>query len=489
MEETRRVIIDFLKVLQTRKNMQVLFQKVVQTLFVALCLLGILYIGIRLVHYPISMTFITFTVLIGSIAVSLYLSIQQRTTLLEVANYVDDHLQLKERISTSLELIEGNHRDDLVDLQLHDSAEGIATISPQTVTPYIPPLYLKWLPIPLIVIGFSFTIPLQYELPLPLTDVERDAIDSTIDNLTNSLVDIDDQSVRTEIEKTIKQLTKVKDIESAHNHLHNLNRKIQQEKVVYPNDEEITQATNATQSFRNMDTSALTEELSRLTDQNELTPELREALAKLLENFGKTGLNGELGRALDQIQEGVVSQDTLKEIVDVLQKLNQLNQLEALLTESRKDIALASIDNAQSTGEITNSDGTPGQELGKQEMRGIQDVGTPIESSPNNDEITSLDNENSENTPLTGDKTHSLDVSGNELKLDSEIESDNPGDGRVFTGIGEADSIEPTYMSYSNVVLAAHREYATAIKNNRIPVRYRSQIKAYLETIASYNEK
>ena len=44
-------------------------------------------------------------------------------------------------------------------------------------------------------------------------------------------------------------------------------------------------------------------------------------------------------------------------------------------------------------------------------------------------------------------------------------------------------------MQFSEIVLTAQREYALAIENNRIPVRYQSQIKAYLEAIAKANEK
>ena len=47
----------------------------------------------------------------------------------------------------------------------------------------------------------------------------------------------------------------------------------------------------------------------------------------------------------------------------------------------------------------------------------------------------------------------------------------------------------PAYLPFSEVVLNTSRTYAEAVENNRIPVRYRAQIKAYLEAISKENEK
>ena len=57
----------------------------------------------------------------------------------------------------------------------------------------------------------------------------------------------------------------------------------------------------------------------------------------------------------------------------------------------------------------------------------------------------------------------------------------------VFTG--EIRVNAPPYLPFSDVVLNATRAYAEAINNNRIPVKYQTQIKDYLEAISERNEK
>jgi hypothetical protein len=47
---------------------------------------------------------------------------------------------------------------------------------------------------------------------------------------------------------------------------------------------------------------------------------------------------------------------------------------------------------------------------------------------------------------------------------------------------------EPAYMQYREVYLSAKQAYAEAMERDRIPVRYRHQIKAYLEAITNTNQ-
>jgi len=386
-------------------------------------------------------------------------------------------------------LIQEHREDELAQLQIRDTAEGIGNVDSTKIIPYTPPRLLKWASIPLLIIGLSFTVPLQYELPQPPTTVEREAIEKTIGNLSDRLENVQDPIIQEEIRKTVKQLKNVKDVASAQEHLRALNKKVQEKKSEFPAESAIAQATQATEHFSGMDANTLADELQRLADQSELTPELRDELTKLFEKMAKNVPQGELSRTLDQVQGKAVSTDTLQEIVDALQKLNELNQLEAQLTENRKNIALAGIETNQPVGGVANSDGAPGQESGKQETQGTQVSSNPSDITPSdNGTIPSVD-ENATEKPLTGDAAPSSEIAGDELKINSESASDTQSITRVFTGKVENTGTEPEYLPFSDVVLSAQREYAQAIENNRIPVRYRSQIKAYLEAIAKIDEK
>jgi hypothetical protein len=454
-----------------------------------MCFLAVLYVGNRLVLFPFSIILVTFLVIIGAVVFGICIGIRHRKTLSDIAGYVDEHLELKERASTSLELIQENREDELAQLQIRDTAEGIGNVDLTKIISYTPPRLLKWVSIPVLIIGISFAVPRQYELPQPPTVAEGEAINRTIENLSDDIENIQNTIVQDEIRKTIKQLKNVKDVASAQEHLRALNKQIQQQKSEFPDESAIAQATQATEHFNGMDTTTLADELERLAGQAELTPELRDELSKLFAKLVENVPQGELSRALNQVQGKAVSPDTLQEIVDALQKLNELNQLEAQLTESRKDIALAGIETNQPAGGVANSEGTPGRESGNQETQGTQVSGDASDFTPSGNDTTPSADENIAEKPLSGNEAPSLETVGNELKIRSETTSDTQSITRVFTGKAGNAGTEPDYLPFSDVVLTAQRDYAQAIENNRIPVRYRSQIKAYLEAIAKIDEK
>ena len=60
---------------------------------------------------------------------------------------------------------------------------------------------------------------------------------------------------------------------------------------------------------------------------------------------------------------------------------------------------------------------------------------------------------------------------------------------RVYAGNTGNGGDEPEYIQFEDVVLNAQREYAQAIENNRIPLRFRSQIQNYLKALTEVNEK
>ena len=254
----------------------------------------------------------------------------------------------------------------------------------------------------------------------------------------------------------------------------------------------IADATQATPRFKGMNAERLAAELEALAAQPVLSAELQAELAELFARLAKSLPNTPLA----EMQGKGVSAETLRDIAEILREakaFTQLARLEAQLTASRKELALASIDAATPSGGVANSDGAPGQESGNAEVQGTLEMGT--ETSPASEEGVSKDRENAGDRPprygddaslLTGDETSSLQVNGEELILTTEPSAESQRFSRVFTGeevlIGDSD-----YPLFSTVVLNAKREYARAIENNRIPMRYQAQIQAYLEAIA--NEK
>ena len=489
MENPRHIIINCLKKLQNRVQIQSIFQQVTTSVFVCLCILVVLYIGSRLVELPFSITFVTLLMIGLAVLFGVFLGLRHRLSLFDMAGVVDQKMQLKERISTSLELINGNRQGEIEELQITDSAGGIANLDATKIMPYVVPYLLKWVSIPIVVIALSFAVPYQYDLPIPLSDAEHDAIEKAINNLSDGIEDVSNPLVVAEIGKAIEKLRSAKNAVDVQEQLGMLNSVVRKQQSELPDETAIGQATEGTEHFRGMDTGQLADELDKLSEQPELSPELRDQLAELFARLAERVPQGKLRQTLEEVQGKTVSPETLQEIADALEQATQLKLLEAQLIDSRKDIALASIETEHSSGGTASSDGAPGQETGNKEAQGSQVSGDTSDFTHSTNDVESNNDDDNTSKPLTGDDTPPLQDSGNELRLNSEPASETESTTRVFSGNVEDQGVEPKYMPFSDVVLAAQREYAQAIENNRIPVRYRSQIKAYLEAIARTSEK
>lgn len=424
-----------------------------------------------------------------AIVIGIYLGLRQREKLTAIANIVDDKMHLKERVNTSLEVIQNNQQGEIVELQICDSAEAISNSEPKMIVPLVMPPLLKWVTIPIVIMALSLTIPRQYDLPKPLSSAEHIAIKETIADLKEQSDSVSSPKIRDEISRTIERLKKVTNVNAAHENLHKLNIEVRRQKSELPDEETIAQATQNTQQFKDMDTSTLADELNNLSEQPELSPELRDQLEKLFAKLSENIPQGKLRQTLDQIDGKTVSPDTLQEIADALHQANQLNLLEEQLIDSRKDIALAGIETAKSSGDIASSDSAPGQESGNNEIQGTQVERNRSHFNPTTNNTIPSVQDNTMTKSLIGDVTPSVQISGNKLTLKSVESTESQSISRVFTGNKADQGAEPDYLEFNEVVLSAQREYAQAIENNRIPVKYRSQIKAYLEAIAKVNEK
>ena len=488
-----------LRDIRSRMHKQALLQMVVSAVFYGLLLLTILFLVNRVIRLPIPLSSLTCLVISGAVVVGICFSFKRRKDLQFVARTVDKDIGLKERLSTAFELIQRNTQSDLARPQIRDAAAAVATLTLAKVNPYRTPPLLKGLPVPLLFIALSFAIPRFYDMPQPLTAAQQQVVDMAVANLEE--VQVNNQGLQRQIQETVKKLKAAEDIETAQAHLSSLNRDVRKQKLeqVVAIESAIAQATQATQRFSGMDANQLAAELETIMEQPEIPPELQTELANLFARLAERLPQGSLSDSLNQFQGKAVSQETLQDIVDALrqaEKSMQLAQLEAQLTTSRKELALAGIETQQSSGGVANSDGAPGQNRGDGEVQGTLEATsnvvpkptTPTADEAEGDMTTNGDNFiDTEQPPLTGEAAPPLQVEGTKLTLTAEPSGDSQRFSSVFTG--EVLDDAPAYVPFSHAVLNAKRAYAQAMNNNRIPVRYQTQIKAYLEAIATINEK
>ena len=469
---------------------QALFRTIAGTLFCGLVLLAILFLLNRLIPLPMQMSSISWIIISVAVILGVCLSVKHRKDLLSVAQVVDEKMELKERLGTAFELIQSNPQGEFAQFQIQDAAETVTTLDIEKISPYRVPKLLRLFPIPLLLIGISFIIPPFYEVPEPLTESQQQVLNRVIQNLEGKQAK--NPMLQEQIRDTVNKLKTATDLDTAQEYLGSLNREVRKQKL---EQEAIAEVTETSQRFRGMDAGQLASELKNLTEQPEIPPELQAELQRLFERLAENLPEGPLHNSLDQIQGKAVTPEKLQDIIDALQQsetLTHLAQLETELMGNRKELALADIETNTSGGGIANVDGTPGQNEGTREVQGTREAASNAEppltsESANNEKMENPIAEGNPTTPLTGDETQALQMNGERLTLTTAPSGDSESFSGVFTGEIRADA--PPYLPLSDVILNAERAYAEAINNNRIPVKYQTQIKDYLEAIAKKNEK
>ena len=480
---------NFLTDIRSRMYRQALLQTIVDAFFCGLILLMILFLLNRVILLPIRMSTVSWFVMIVAAAVGICLSVKHRRDLLSVARTVDEKMGLNERISTAFGLMQADLQGEFAQLQIRDTVETVTTLDIAEISPYRIPKFLKLFPIPLLLIGLSFTVPPFYEVPPPLTTFQQQALDRTTQGLEGKQVE--NSTLQAQINETVNKLKTATDLDTAQRHLSNLKKEVREQQSAQ---NAISEATEASQNFR-ADAGQFAAELKALTEQGEIPPELQAELASLFQRLRESLPQGALSDSLNQIQGKAVSPETLQDIIAALEKMEKsadLAQLEAQLAASQKDLALATIEPETSGGGVANSDGAPGQNAGTSEVQGTHE--SALNSDPQSEsqtadtgKIVNGTDRDGSTTPLTGEETPTLQIDGEQLTLTAETSGTAKSFSDIFTG--EARDDEPVYLPFSDVVLNAERAYAEAVNNNRIPVRYQTQIKTYLEAISRENEK
>lgn len=470
--------------IRSRMYRQTLLQTTAAALFCGLVLLAAIFLLNRWILLPLQMSLISSIVILAAITIGIYLSRKQRKDLSFVANFVDEKMELKERLSTAHGLMQITPQNEFAQRQIQDAVETASTLDITEISPYRVPKRLKLFPIPLLFIGLSFAVPPFYEAPQPLTPQQQEILDRTAHQLTQRQVKNSD--LRKQINDTVQKLKTATDFDTAQQHLSDLKKEIREQQSDQAS--AIAEATEASQSFRGMNADHLAAELERLAEQIEIPPELQSELTDLFARLAERLPKGALSDALNQVQSK--TPETLQDIIAALEKVDksdELAQLEAQLTASQKELALAAIETETPSGGTANSDGAPGQDAGTAEVQGTAESisnSDPQTESPTTeaDAIESTTDSENATSPLVGKETPILQVNGEQLTLTTPDSGDAQGFSDIFTG--EVRAGVPVYLPFSDAVLNASRAYAEAIDNKRIPVRYQTQIKAYLEAIS-----
>ena len=496
----QQIIQTLLIIIQRRIRIQSLCTRLAHTAFWAILLASGIVLLNRFVRLPNLPSMVLLMPIIVAVVLAMGLSFVRKVSSSAAALFVDKQLNLKERFSTAVELIQRNAKDELSHLQVRDAATVCTAISPSAIVPYRFPSVSKWFPIPLILLTASFAMPRMYDLPLPPTAAEKKSIEETVENFNRMIGEIDDPVLTKIIQDAIKGLRNT-DSFTVQERLSKLRDDVRARKQSL-NENEIddvgkvfAEISDESDRFKNMDPGKIADEIEKLANEENLTPEFQEELralfSKIAERLEGNRVAKNLVTELEGLQTQTVSPDTLKKIARQLANIDKLaknrEQLERVLeqiTASRKNIALASLDLEidRDSGGTANSEGGAGDESTTGETRGT----TAAAGSDFVPEKTVEAAEFGDN-PTTREPTQALRIDGPELRLKGAATSAEAlGDTDVYVGNdarNEGDEAE--YIPYRDVILNAKQEYAEAIANDRIPVRYRKLIDNYLEAITN----
>ena len=500
VSQPHQIVQALLSILQRRMRVQALCTRLARTMFWALLLTSVIVLLSRFVRLPNIPSMVLLMPIIAAAVLTIGLSFVRKVSSSAVALFVDKQLNLKERFSTAFELIQRDATDDFNHLQIRDAATICTETFPSVVVPYRVPQVLKWFPIPILLLVASFATPHMYELPLPPTAAERKAIEGAVEDFNRMIGEINDPVLAKELQDAMRGL-KDADSLAVQERLSKLRNKVRARKQTFTENEiedvekAFAEVGDESTRFKNMDPGKLAEELEKLANEENLTPELQEELRalfnKIAERLEDNSVAKNLMTELDDLQTQTVSPDTLKRIARQLENMDKLarnrEQLEQVLEQiaaSRKNIALASLDLDinRDSGRIADSEGSAGDESTTGETRGVTAAGGS-DFAPKK----TVEESEFEDLSTTTSTPQSLRTDGPELRLRGASPiAEALGDTDVYVGSDAPNEEDETeYIPYREVFLNAKQEYAEAIANNRIPVRYRQLIDNYLEAITN----
>ena len=472
--QPEQIIQNKLSAIQRRMRIEGVFQNLATFNLWGVLIAGILLVVNRFFPLAIPIGFaIALSVVIAS-AIAVGLSLIRKIDPFAVAHFVDQRLNLKERLGTALEAMDRRGTGDFAILQIRDAARASQEIVPAAAFSYTVPSILKWFPIPMLLVGLSFFIPRMYEVPPPPNPSEHAAMHDAAARLEQAASSLNDAELSKKIEETVKDLRNNTSVQTAQKKLSRLREdvEIQRSQLAENEMDQAVEAISKLNENSNLLSGANTEEiaseLQELADQMDGLTEAQRAeldalLRQLAERLGGNPAAKNLVDQLNEIGTEGVSPETLAKIARSLLAIDQqaknMAQMEEILEEikaSRKNIGLAGIEMARKTGGVAGSDGGPGEESGTGEARGTQVDAIPSESQP------------TEALQLRGPTSDSEDFSTASTQETPSNEEE-----------------ELAYMPYREAYLNAKQAYAEAMERDGIPVRYRQRVKDYLDAIAN----
>ncbi len=376
---------------------------------------------------------------------------------LQAAMTADAQLDLKERLSSAVELLEQANRREMAKLQLEDAAEYARALNPKTVCPRLFPTTAKVLPLAVLILIFLMYVPARSSRSAEVPAAVRQAIERAGAEMKTTAGEIDKESLsRAAAELAQKMETTASELQDepltkkeALKKLSNLAREMETLKMI----------------------GQITEELA-----GDMTPEkkriLNELLEKLADNLrdiqGMEKLSQEIMRAL----QTNLSPETLKELSDALQQMNigasemkALQQMAEQAAKGKRDVAQSMAGMFRRPVDMAGTGSTGVQE----EESGLMGSTSPGDKSAEDMKET-----------LAHDPGRPMPSQGYDSQLEGQVsETGRTVDTEIQADVEKGEASVP----YEEIYVKYRATADDAITRTKIPWTYREHVKNYFDAI------
>ena len=369
--------------------------------------------------------------------------------------------------------------DETAIAQRQDTVDNLT--DPLAAFPYQLPKMTILFVLPILIILASLFLPYSYRRP---TAVEKLAIQSARDRLTQ----IDNVYLQADIDQTHKEISRSRmtslQVEES---LGELQQKIQQQDQILTN--------KPSSSIKNL--------INKISELSEMSDGQMTQLDSVVQSvIQKHGLQSELNTLLKQLD--LTDPKNVRKTIGALKKIQKeqhsktkqkLMDIEKKVGKIRRKVAIARTGPMESerSQRQANSSGNGG-------TSGHQTLGTPETSTASDWESRSTDitkkRIDSKINPKTTNPITVNPLTTRQPKTTTELILSNRTDesANVIDSVSDqysdvylGESTDRASVSFNQSYQQAQKQYTSAIKQNRIPFRYRQQIEDYLTALAQQN--
>ena len=410
----------------------------------------------KFVAIPVPIAFAVGGVLFAGLIAGAIRGILARVSVLEAAAAADMRLDLKERLSSALELLEEENRREMAELQLGDAADYARSLDPRVVCPRMFPMTARILPAALLILVISMYVLSPYGQAAQIPEGVRQAIEQAGIEMESAVGEMDKDALSSGVAKLASEIE-------------DTGRKLQDKPLTKR--EALRELSNLAQKAEAL--KMMGEMAEKL--KGDMTPEKKRALSELLKKLADSLKDipemAELSKEVLEAQQANLSADSLKKLAAALEQMGieaaDMKALEKMLEQLIREKRDVGQSMARAPKDIGENEPT---NLKPEEESGLMGSGAPGKKAARD---MKEEAESASQRPIPSNEGYDSELEG---QLSATGKSASAGD-KSEPEAGESSvPYEKIYMEYRNTA-------DDAIARPEIPWMYKEHVKNYFDAI------